>query len=103
MKDITFAVVGSGLTGNVLVKAASELPYTNYLGAADVELTRARKLIVTYGGNAYQDFHEMLDKEYPQAVITATPEHDHLEPVIIAADHGAQVFGKTDSHILKRC
>ncbi len=93
MKDITFAVVGSGLQ-EMFYEAASELSYTNCVVAADVERTRARKLIITYGGNAYQDFHEMLDKENPQAVITATPENDHLEPVIIAADHGAQVFWK---------
>lgn len=92
MKDITFAVIGSGFMGNVLVKAASELPYAKCVGAADVELARARNLTNTYGGNAYQDFHEMLDKENPQAVIIATPEHNHLEPVIAAAEHGAQVF-----------
>jgi len=66
MKDITFAVIGSGFMGNVLVKAASELPYAKCVGAADVELARARNLTNTYGGNAYQDFHEMLDKENPQ-------------------------------------
>ena len=92
MKDITFAVIGSGFMGNVLAKAASGLPYAKCVGAADVDPTRAQKLTNIYGGKAYQDFHEMLDKEDPQAVFIATPEHDHLEPVMAAAGHGAQVF-----------
>jgi predicted dehydrogenase len=92
MKDITFAVIGCGFMGNVLARAASELPYAKCVGAADVDSVRAFNLTNTYGGNAYQDFHEMLDKENARAVFIATPEHDHLEPVIAAAEHGAQVF-----------
>ena len=80
MKDITFAVIGSGFMGGVLAKAASELPYAKCVGAADMDPARAKSLTDTYGGNAYKDFHEMLDKENPQAVFIATPEHDHLEP-----------------------
>jgi predicted dehydrogenase len=92
MKDISFAIIGSGFMGNVLAKAASELPYAKCVGAADVELARAQKLIKTHGGNAYADFHEMLDKENPMVVIIATPEKDHLEPVVAAAKHGAAIF-----------
>jgi len=41
MKEITFAVIGSGFMGNVLARAASELPYARCVGAADVETARA--------------------------------------------------------------
>jgi predicted dehydrogenase len=92
MKDIDFAVIGSGFMGKVLARAASELPYARCVAAADVDLARAQSLTTTYGGNAYQDFRTMLDKEKPQAVIIATPEPNHLEPVIAAAAHGAQIF-----------
>ncbi len=92
MKDISFAVIGSGFMGGVLATAASELPYVKCVGAADVDLARAQNLTAQHGGKAYQDFHAMLDKEKPEAVIIATPEPDHLEPVKAAAAHGAQVF-----------
>jgi predicted dehydrogenase len=92
MRDITFAVIGCGFMGNVLARAASELPYAKCVGAADVDPARARKLATTYGGNAYQDLRQMLDREKPQTVFIATPECDHLEPVVAAAAHGAQIF-----------
>jgi predicted dehydrogenase len=92
MRDIGFAVIGSGFMGGVLAKAASELPYAKCLGAADVDIGRAQKLAGSHGGKAYQDFHEMLDQESPEVVLIATPEADHVEPVRAAAAHGAQVF-----------
>lgn len=92
MRDVTFAVIGSGFMGNVLARAASELPYAKCVGAADVELARSRNLTNTLGGKPYQDFHEMLDKEKPQVIFIATPEHNHLEPVLAAAEHGTQIF-----------
>lgn len=92
MKEITYAVIGSGFMGGVLATAASELPYVKCLGAADVDIERAGQLAARHGGKAYLDFHEMLDKEKPEAVIIATPEPYHLEPVQAAAAHGAQIF-----------
>ncbi len=92
MKDISFAVIGSGFMGGVLATAASELPYAKCVGTADVELSRAENLAAKYGCKAYSDFHAMLDKEKPEVVFIATPEPYHVEPVKAAADHGAQVF-----------
>jgi predicted dehydrogenase len=92
MEDITFAVIGSGMMGGVLTKAACELPYVKCVATADVDLARAQNLAEKHGGNAYQDFYTMLDKEKPDCVIIATPEPYHLDPVKAAAEHGAQVF-----------
>jgi len=92
MRDITFGIIGCGFMGTVLARAASELPYAECVGAADVDLSRANQLAATYGGRAYQDLREMLDKAKPQAVFIATPECDHLGPVVAAAARGAQIF-----------
>jgi predicted dehydrogenase len=92
MKDITFAVIGSGFMGSILARTASEVPYAKCVGAADIILPRAKGLTDQLGGTAYEDFHEMLEKENPQVVFIATPEPDHLEPAIAAAKHGAQIF-----------
>lgn len=92
MKEISFAVIGSGFMGGVLATSASELPYTRCVGTADVDIDRAKKLAGLHGARAYQDFHTMLDKENPDVVLIATPEALHLEPVLAAAKHGAQIF-----------
>src|SRR5512134_3547123 len=92
MKDITFAVIGSGFMGSILAKTASEIPYARCVGAADIILSRAQNLTNQLGGSPYEEFHEMLEKQNPQAVFIATPEPIHREPAIDAAKSGAQVF-----------
>lgn len=92
MKDLAFAVIGSGFMGGVLARVSSELPYARCIAACDVDFARAQKLVGAYGGEAYQDFHEMLERHHPEAVIIATPEPDHLEPVRAAARAGCNVF-----------
>ena len=44
MKDITFAVIGSGFMGTILAQTASEVPYAECVGAADILLPRAQGL-----------------------------------------------------------
>jgi predicted dehydrogenase len=92
MKDITFAVIGSGFMGTILARTASQVNGAQCVGAADILLPRAQELTSRLGGKAYEDFHEMLDKENPAVVFVATPEQIHREPAIAAAKHGAHVF-----------
>jgi predicted dehydrogenase len=92
MEDITFAVIGSGFMGGVLARVGSELPYARCLAAADIDLERAQRLTRSYGGEPYQDFRQMLGEQRPQAVLIATPEPAHLEPVLAAAEAGCDIF-----------
>lgn len=92
MNKLNIGVIGSGFMGGLLTKAACELPNVQCSGAADVDITRAQQLVDTVGGNAYQDYEEMLETEKPQAVIIATPETLHLDPVKAAAQRGVQIF-----------
>ena len=79
MKELTYAVIGSGFMGGVLARVGHELPYTRCVGASDIDLERANKLVAEYGGNAYQDFGCMLRQEKPDTVIMKTVPHLHLE------------------------
>jgi UDP-N-acetylglucosamine 3-dehydrogenase len=92
MKEVTFAVIGSGFMGGVLARVGSELPYASCVAAADVDMERAQKLVAAYGGKPYPDFREMLAQHQPDAVIIATPEPYHLEPVQAAAQAGCHIF-----------
>ncbi|MGE5581722.1 MAG: Gfo/Idh/MocA family protein [Bacillota bacterium] len=92
MKNITFAVVGSGFMGQIIAEAASELPYTQCVGAVDVDIKQARTLVEKCGGNAYASPEEMLAKEKPEAVFIATPEVFHREPALAAIKAGANLF-----------
>jgi len=92
MRDITYAVIGCGFMGGVLARVGSELPYARCIAASDIDIERAKGLAASFGGSPYQDFHEMLHDHHPDAVIIATPEQAHLEPVLAAARAGCHVF-----------
>jgi predicted dehydrogenase len=92
LKDLTFALIGSGFMGGVLARVGYELPYAQCVAAVDVDLQRAEDLVKRFGGNAYSDLVEMFAQETPDAVIVATPEFAHREPVVTAAEKGCHVF-----------
>lgn len=92
MRDLTFAVIGAGFMGKVLARTGNELPYARCIAAADINYANAQELVDSYGGKAYQDYQEMLDRERADAVIVATPEFLHREPVLAASQHGCHVL-----------
>jgi predicted dehydrogenase len=92
VEEITFAVIGAGFMGDVLARVGYQLPYARCVGAADINLENAQKLVGAYGGKAYQDHTDLLVNEVPDTVIIATPEFDHCTPVLAAAKHGAHIL-----------
>ncbi len=78
--------------GGVLTRVGSELPYTQFVGAADIDFNRAQELVMRFGGNAYKNYSELLIQEHPDVIIVATPESDHLNPVKAAAEMGCHLF-----------
>jgi predicted dehydrogenase len=92
VEEITFAVIGAGFMGDVLARVGYQLPYARCVGAADINLENAQKLVGAYGGKAYQDHTQLLANEDPDTVIIATPEFDHRAPVLAATEHGAHIF-----------
>ncbi len=92
MKETTFSVIGSGFMGSVLARVASQLPYARCVAACDLDPERAKKLVGEVGGEAYEDFEDMLAKCPADAVIIATPEPDHLQPVLAATRRGSHIL-----------
>ena len=92
MEEVTFAVIGAGFMGDVLARVGYELPYARCVAAVDVKPENAQRLVASYGGAAYQDHEEMLERECPDTVIIATPESSHCAPVLAASQHGSHIF-----------
>lgn len=92
MDDITFAVIGSGFMGSVLARVGHELPYSHCVAAVDVDIKRAQELVASFGGKAFTNVSAMFASKKPDAVIIATPEGDHREATVVAAENGCHVF-----------
>jgi predicted dehydrogenase len=89
---VRFAVVGAGMMGQIHARIGHEMLYPQLVAVSDVDLERAQALADQYTAVAYTDYREMFERETLDAVIVATPETIHREPVVLAAQHGCHVF-----------
>lgn len=102
---ITLAFIGTGTQGRHLLN--SFLPHSDVqvVGVCDVDTTRRnhhRKLVEEFYGAkqdrdfkgcaAELDYRELLSRREVDAVVIATPDHWHAEPVIQAAKAGKDIY-----------
>jgi predicted dehydrogenase len=94
----TLAIVGTGWWGTNILREALASGRSKLLAMCDVD---TRQLDKSWGDvksltsdepKRYADFREMLQKEKPQIVINATPDHWHALVMIEAVKSGAHVY-----------
>ncbi len=86
------AVIGVGAMGQNHARVYAELPDLELVGLADMDARVAQNVARRYGGNAYADYREMLDKESPEAVTVAVPTVDHLEVALQVIRRGIHLL-----------
>ena len=97
-KTYRTALVGSGWWGMNILRVAVESGQCRVVAMCDVDqnqLTPAVADIRKRTGDAphpYKDYRELLDKEKPEIVIVATPDHWHPLAMIAAVKAGAHVY-----------
>ena len=97
-KTYRTALVGSGWWGMNILGAALDSKTVQPIALVDVDkrfLDPAVKKIGEKSSQtvkAYHDYREMLDKEKPDIVICATPDHWHPLITIAALKNGAHVY-----------
>lgn len=92
------ALIGAGWWGGNIVGEAMAGGQCEIVGVCDVDrraLDPAVEKITKLSGDQprkYRDFRELLEKEKPEIVIVATPDHWHALPTIAAVKAGAHVY-----------
>jgi predicted dehydrogenase len=92
------ALIGSGWWGKNILKEAIEAGQSKIVALCDVDANAAEVAadqVKDLNGDApkvYGDFRELLEKEKPEIVIIATPDHWHALITIAAVKAGAHVF-----------
>ncbi|MHC1783130.1 MAG: Gfo/Idh/MocA family oxidoreductase [Anaerolineaceae bacterium] len=89
---IRTAVIGVGSMGKNHARVYSELAESELVGVADDDLEIAQKVGAAFGVKAYQDFHQLLEVEKPEAVTIAVPTALHEEVAAYALKAGAHVL-----------
>jgi UDP-N-acetylglucosamine 3-dehydrogenase len=92
MDKVRFGVIGAGLMGRMHAEVGFHYPGAEFVAAADPDEERANQVARMFNGKAYADYVEMMDKEKLDAVIIATPETLHVDPVEQAANRGLHIL-----------
>jgi predicted dehydrogenase len=97
-KTLRTALVGSGWWGMNILREALAAGRSNVVALCDADgrtlATAADQVgdMTNQAPKTYQDYRELLDKEKPDVVIVATPDHWHALPAIAALRAGAHVY-----------
>ena len=97
-KKYRTALIGSGWWGMNILREAIASQRIKVCAVCDVHEDIASNAADEVNGingddpKQYQDFRELLDKEKPEIVIIATPDHWHALQTIAACKAGAHVF-----------
>ena len=92
-KRIGLAIVGAGRVGLFRGEVAARHPMVDFIGIADLKKERLK--IVGEKTNAdftTTDFRELLNRPEITAVIVATDEHLHVEPILAAVERKLSLF-----------
>ena len=90
MKTIGYAVVGTGYFGAELARIMKEQEGARVVAVYDPE--NAGSVAEELGCEVETDLDALYSREDVDAVIVASPNYLHKEPVIKAAEHGVHVF-----------
>lgn len=90
MKEIGYAIVGVGYFGAELGRILGKLDGAKISAVLDPE--NAETVANELGCDVETDLDALCAREDVDAVIVATPNYLHKEPVICAAKHGKHVF-----------
>ena len=92
-REIGVAVIGSGRIGSLRAGMASRHPSVNFLALSDKNKTKADILAQKTGADFVTDNNlDAISDARVDAVVVATPEHDHVEAVLQAINLGKPIF-----------
>jgi predicted dehydrogenase len=88
-RGVGLAVIGCGTTGRIRARLASENPGVRWLGVCDLKEDLATALAADTGADYLTtDCSELIRRPEVTAVIVATDENAHVEPVLAALERG---------------
>ncbi len=90
---IRFGLIGCGGRGQEIFKAAIKVPNTEAVAVADVYTRRLEEAKhIAPGVKTYSDFRRLLDDKSIDAVLIATPQHQHALQFVPAIQAGKDVY-----------
>ena len=90
---IRFGIIGTGIMGSAVGRVLKLCPQVELVALSDLDKSRLESCGREFGvTRLYGRYGEMLDKEKPDAVAVATPDHLHTDPVVDSLTRGCHVL-----------
>lgn len=88
-KRIGLAIIGAGRVGLFRGGVAARHPMVDWIGIAEIKPDRGRHVAEAIGADfVTTDFRALLARPEVNAVIIATDEHLHVDPILAAVERG---------------
>ena len=92
IKDFRVCIIGLGTIGSRYVRVFSENFNPKSVAIHDLDEAKSRQLAQQYNVKSYDRIESMFERETPDIVIVATPDHAHEDPVKLALESNASVL-----------
>ena len=90
---VNFGVIGLGTWGRDILATLSRLPNAPVVAVCDTYATSLRRSAeVAPKAEKHEDYRKLLEQKDVQAVVIATPSHQHRELAIAALQSGKHVY-----------
>ncbi|MCC6446636.1 MAG: Gfo/Idh/MocA family oxidoreductase [Armatimonadetes bacterium] len=90
--SVRVGFIGCGGIANHHMNCMKEVKGAEMVAFCDIDASRAAAAAEKFGGKAYTDYYEMLDRESLQAAWIALPPFAHTDQEIAAARKGVHIF-----------
>jgi predicted dehydrogenase len=90
-KLMRVGVIGTGVMGALFARLLGDMPHAECCGVTETHPERMIESQKKFG-QVYENAKSLIDQAVPDAVIIATPEDQHLEPVRLAAQAGIAIM-----------
>ncbi|MFS0725282.1 Gfo/Idh/MocA family protein [Paenibacillus sp. 1P07SE] len=89
---IRFGIVGMGIRGSLFADTLQQNPYAALVAVSDAYEGTLEASKQKYKVPGYLDVAEMIERETLDALVIATPDFLHREPVLLAAAKGIHIM-----------
>jgi myo-inositol 2-dehydrogenase/D-chiro-inositol 1-dehydrogenase len=92
-KRIGLAIIGAGRVGLFRGEVAARHPQVDFIGLADIKPDRLKLVGDKVGADfVTSDYRKLLARPEVTAVVIATDEHLHVDPILAAVERGLPLF-----------
>lgn len=89
---VRVGIIGMGIRGRLFFRALGQNPYARVVAVCDANESTLAALQLPDSVALYTDFRDLVARNDVDAVVVATPDMTHKEPVVRAAERGKHIL-----------